>query len=421
MKGPLFSPLTITFIGLAGLSFFLLSIALTDQKVQFLTDPICRTIGANSGSNSAVGFSGFYRFLEKLNFPISRIYNNSAFTLSPNHTLILTEPEIYQTLLEQAKIKSFNRILVIFPKRRFYTFLESSKNRGWVDEVKPLDLQNLSNFLPKHFGLNTIVINSAWPDTFLINELGYSPSGSESLNLLTSKDNTLNPLLATDQGILLAELVKDNTTIWFLSDPDILNNSGIGNGKNLSLALAIILNLSNKGNFPGQPQLLFAGDCLAKNNEGSSEFSAIFKFPLIIITALIIFGCLLLVLAGGKRFGAPIKDSEIIDFGKSTLIKNSARLLERAGHRKFILNRYLDMTLRSLGKTLHAPKGLNQIELKKWLKDFCRQTKKTFQPVILFESILADDNLINNPRIEKSIRELYMWKEELESGSKTSR
>jgi len=54
------------------------------------------------------------------------------------------------------------------------------------------------------------------------------------------RSDLISPIVHSDDGVLLGELNWGDTTVWVLSDPDVINNAGIDEGDNAVFAMAMI-------------------------------------------------------------------------------------------------------------------------------------------------------------------------------------
>src|SRR5207253_4700131 len=73
------------------------------------------------------------------------------------------------------------------------------------------------------------------------NTLGPSPSLAAPAQLM--RGGGLRAIVASDKGMLVAEISERNRKIWILSDPDVISNHGLAREGNAALAVAMIKRL----------------------------------------------------------------------------------------------------------------------------------------------------------------------------------
>jgi hypothetical protein len=93
----------------------------------------------------------------------------------------------------------------------------------------------------------------------------------------------------------------------------------------------------------------------------------LFEFPFNLIALQVVAAVVLLLMASAGRFGTPEIPDRVLHAGKRDLIGNAASLIDHAGHHAAILRRYIGIVLQDTGRSLRAPRQLNDYELAAWL------------------------------------------------------
>jgi|GEM_PF-3153488 len=160
------------------------------------------------------------------------------------------------------------------------------------------------------------------------------------------------PLLWSDEGVLIGryEFEDRNIPIVVVSDPDLLNNRGLGRGDHASLLHSLI---SGHLNAEG----VIIDETLHGYKSDDTILKRAFSFPLVL---LVIHAALLLALtlwAIVPRFGKELPPPSEVAPGKDLLIDNTAKLLLTAGNHTFALHRYLESTLAVLKRRFYLPQG----------------------------------------------------------------
>lgn len=317
----------------------------------------------NSYSVSAIGHAGFYDLLRRMDVPVSRSLGNALAMTGRHGTLIAVEPERWRmTSDDSLKLGKAPRLLLVLPKWRG---VRDDRRPAWISAAKLVSPELARQTLALVSGRSD-VMRKAWPETWPTNSLGTSPSGSGEVQLVRSGE--LRPVVGDADGMLVGELTgKDGRIVWVLSDPDVLSNHGLVKGGNAVFMLALVDELRKRNNEERGAPVVFDETVHGFREAQGTPLTLLFRFPFVIVTALLCATGGLLTLAGSTRFGAPALPRPHLDFGKEQLIGNSARLLDYAGHHDAVLKRYIRMTIRAAARGLHAPSDLNEPALAAWL------------------------------------------------------
>jgi hypothetical protein len=177
------------------------------------------------------------------------------------------------------------------------------------------------------------------------------------------KGSRLKPLIASADGILLGELQQGPRRIWVLSDPDPLENHGIGKGDNAYFARDVVSTLLAGQDGP----LVFDETIHGFLRSPPNLLKYLYEFPFNLALLHIIAGIALLLWAAMGRFGIPQPPPRRLEAGKHALIGNAASLIDHAGHHAAILRRYIALMQQDAARMLHAPARLDGPDLVDWL------------------------------------------------------
>lgn len=419
MKTQLFSPKVMLLIIASAVALFALSILLSAYD----KNPVAPTDKAKPGSYSAsaIGYAGFYDTMRRLNMPVIRSIGNTLYQVGANGTLIVAEPDIRRltSLNDTAKLAHAPRLLLVLPK--WHGSSDELRPR-WIANAEPVPLFSAQQTLALVAGTNSIVIRDAWPTDWQYNEIGVTPAQTAPVaQMIRSKQ--LRPLVGTADGMLLGEIIENDRIIWVLSDPDVMSNYGFGQGDNALFMITMLNSLRHWNNADAGAPIVFDEVVHGFEQPESSPLRLIVTFPFSIVTILVCLTGIFAALAGVRRFGAPRRPKPEQDFGKAGLIHNGARLLDYAGHHTSVLQRYVRMTIFSVGQSLHAPANLSDAALAQWLDRIgkARKLNTSCASILAAVTQLNKENNQNLARLFKSAWEIHNWKGEMLNGSAVNR
>jgi hypothetical protein len=307
-------------------------------------------------SHAAIGHAGLYEMLRRLDFPVARSRLDAASGLGQGGVMVLAEPEADTSSVNEIAFKAAPTLLLILPKR---TGARAPDRSDWIGYAELLDLRAVRLAL----GLlvrDGDVVRGDPPKSWSTNSLGVSPQLGPSVQFVHSAK--LKPIISAGKDILLGEMRDGNRRIVVLADPDPIENHMIAEGGNAAFAVALFGRLRS-----GDGRIIFDETIHGLRGAGVSPFALLFRFPFIVATGEVLIALALLLLATMSRFGAAEKTDPPIGFGKSRLIANSAALLDHAGYHPSVMRRYLQVELRAIGRSLHAPAGLDDAALAAWI------------------------------------------------------
>jgi hypothetical protein len=422
--------IVISFILLLALSFLFNS-----NKQDFLTYGLDKS--PNSMSTSAIGLAGLYKILEDSAAGAGRVNSLPNFQKDSSKTLLI----VSGNYLNIPPAYYPGTVLIILPK---YIFDSHAKNPSWVGQLnlRP-GVINDQNF--QFLDLtNNDIIKGFWPKSFYNSVNQPDPVGTVVKNLdppansqpfqdapiiQLIKPGRIEPLIWSDDGVLFGHVQTKYTHYYILSDPDAVNNMGLGQGQNPLFAYNLIDFLRLKAQTQ-RPTLFFEPTLLSSAyNENSSRSSSyepqnyldsfygpMLKFPMIIVTILALIAVLITILASIERFGGPAREPYVTVFGKAKLINNGSRMLTTGGHFKAITDSYIEFTIRRAAQITRAPKGLEPNELNEWLALLSRRLGLSKGPDDFLKRLSYLRGSSSAMALLTLAKDAHSWKEELERG-----
>jgi len=147
----------------------------------------------------------------------------------------------------------------------------------------------------------------------------------------------LEPLIVTAEGRIVLAQVRGHQ-VYLLSEPDLLNNHGMGDERQARAALELLDFL----NSTGATSILF--DVTANGlGRSRSPLKLAFDPPFLAVTLTIFAAMLLAAWQALARFGPVRRRERAIAFGKTALVYNSAALIRKAGREASLGTRYADL------------------------------------------------------------------------------
>lgn len=314
--------------------------------------------GANSYSRSAIGHLAFYELVQALGHEAVRGEHHVLATLGSKGVLVLAEPSGGLSGEEdRSKVLSAKTILLVLPK---WSVRANEQRRDWIGAAELAPALRAQAVLGAVANSGDIV-RVAPPASYQKNIAAADPTVHGQIQLI--KGSRLKPLIASTEGILLGELQEGARRIWVLSDPDPLENHGIGKGSNAYFTRDIVAALLAGQKGP----LVFDETIHGFQRSPPNLLKFLYEFPFNLALFHIVAGIALLLWAAMGRFGTPQSPPRGLEAGKHALIGNAASLIDHAGHHAAILRRYIGLMQQDAARILHAPPRLEGPDLVAWL------------------------------------------------------
>ncbi|MDR2366597.1 MAG: hypothetical protein LBF58_00565 [Deltaproteobacteria bacterium] len=372
-------------------------------------------------SPSAVGFAGLYDMLgANGDQGVRRLGRTSDHGQVGELTLVVNG--ISAIIYDKANERHSGGKLTALVFANKWGYSSHPDVAGWVAEESLADksLPEWAISLMMERTMVPVVERVPWPgpEGFSLAFDGPAPAGQGEIQLWCANDGLgVEPIVWAPGGILVGRFETAKMVVYAVSDPDVANNMGLGQGENAAFTLGLIgyvvgrERLSDRVAFfealTGNPQGDFSG---------SPVFGPLLEYPLIIVTILIVCSAIIFAAALGKRFGGAVPVPQGVAFGKSKLIENSSRLMARPNLLPAVLEAYRRMTVQWAGKALHAP-ALPDDDLTRWL-DRAARAKGVSPGLSSLKAMGAKARAGNSGQamLDRAAK-LYKFRKELESGS----
>ncbi len=187
---------------------------------------------------------------------------------------------------------------------------------------------------------------------------GYGITGQlpDKRYLWADQSDAADAMVTDDAGrALVLEILGEEDTdfyneahyVTFVIEPDLLNNFGMADEANATLAREIFLATGYNERMP----VVF--DLTLNGMGGTANLLTLaFRPPFLAATLCLIMALLIVGWRAFLRFGPPVAERPAIAFGKQTLIANGAGLVIRAKRIGLLANPYVALSARRLQRTL---------------------------------------------------------------------
>ena len=364
------------------------------------------TAGANSYSYSAIGHRAFVETLKRVGVPIVVSGNDSRAKAGRTALLVLAEPELPdEDDHDLTEMLSADTLLLVLPK---WQGAPDASKPHWLASAALLPLDEVNAIL--RLVLAEAEVRRAgsaptWnPGTLAIAPTLAVPQLVEAPGL--------EPIVASDHGILVGELRRGRQRLWILSDPDVLSNHGLGRGDNAVLALALVDSLRPRGG------TVVLDETIHGFRQNPSLWQAMFEYPFVVATLQAVAAALALIWAAAGRFGAPLPAERALKAGKETLLGNTAGLLQFGGHGPEILRRYREAAFRDVARRLRAPRHLGDDALVDWVDRVgeARGLRRRFADLRREVDAASAATGPGDAGLLRAARNIYRWKQEIVDG-----
>jgi hypothetical protein len=303
--------------------------------------------GAHALSRSAVGYAGLVKGLRLAGD--AAIVNRARLGGHHANGLLVITPGVSADCAQVLPLaREFDGpTLVILPK---WSTTADPRHIGWVRRFGPMvdPVGNGRSFLAvnvrRHPGSATTVLSVAG-GPFLDGETYVTGPIS---GLQTFEGGAWQPVLRDQAGE--AVLVKDpSRALYVLSDPDLLNNQGLHDGRAFDSAVKIIEALRT-----GEGPVIFDVRLNGLGHE-RSVLRLLFDPPFLAVTLCLAAAAALAGWQAFCRFGPARRPERAVALGKAALIDNSAALIRLAGREARMGGPYAELTAELAAKAAGAP------------------------------------------------------------------
>jgi len=392
------------------------------------------TRGANAYSKSPIGHHAFVRLLRDLDVPVVVSRHRSAHKVGYDDVLLLAVPDAYEeTELEEAIVVALDRgasVLVVLPKW---------DTRAWDSrrDLDPDDDRRRGPFAPRHEAAEVLeVVWSAltryvggrapprevledaiirdfqppaggWQGVFHLGEgaalpryQGLAEATAGLLSVVWHDDDRAGSLIAA----------FDEAELYIVSDPDLINTSGLGAGDHAVLMYRFIADYLGAG-------AVVVDEVIHGFKKPDSIWQELFSYPLVLLTVHLIALLALALWAALGRFGRPVAPPPRVAPGKATLIDNTATLLALGGHVRYGLAEYLRANVRALARAYALSPRLDDDERLLALARLGRQRGVSVDlEHVAARALTVRDRKSHGPRAVALARKIYRFRLEMLDG-----
>ena len=370
---------------------------------------------AHALSRSAVGFGGLVRLLGDLDYEVGMARSENIAFEKQNTLRIYTLSRVFQAdALDDMEL--YSPTLIVMPKWNVMPIAGSS---GWVEKGFGPPTMNVENHERDLKELTGEVTFSAVKseDKSLTYDLTGQYEGMADLKaaeieaLQTIQGDNLDAIYETSEGPVLVNIV--DTSIYILSDPDLLNTMGIASKTRAQFAVTLLDEIiKNEGADAGRVDF----DLTLHGFGGKTNVIKVMTQPPFLAATL----CLLA--AGGliawqafARFGDARVTPRDYALGKFSLADNAARFIRIAGREPNMADDYAVLVKRQVIKALNLqgrkPKDIDAILL--------RREKSLGLRDGWVDMHNRARNTIENMALMRLAQDLDRWKAKMISGDKT--
>ena len=337
---------------------------------------------ANALSKSAVGFAGLVAFLRAQGVPVLISQGLEAEEYEKASLIVLT-PSLNNRGTEVLAVTDIEPQLIILPK---WLAAPDPLRAGWVRNAGLFDTDRIVERLlePISQSALTQAIGEQTPvlwNGFVGSEV--TPGEIESLQTISGSQWVG---YVTDQMNRMLVARQEDTGIYVLSDPDLMNTHGLKELATARVAAAIIQSIRN-----GEGPVIF-DVTLSGYRRSPNALRLMFEPPLLGATLCALLAALLMGIHAAVRFGAPRESGRTLALGKQALADNSAALIAMVGREHRIAPRYAAAIRRRVARIVGVPPDTREDVLNALL-DRQRRRNEPAQPLaeLMAEARRAED------------------------------
>lgn len=321
-------------------------------------------VGPNTFSDSALGHRALSELLRAVGIGVFPRQSAGSGGVGPGRPLVLAEPDTswlfsnpnrLEHLRKEAKDRKAD-LVVVLPK---WSPGKPRKDKPqWLSAVDLLPEPQILR-VPRALGdgvpeeLDLVRVSGDDLDCGVGRGGGLAVE-IEPAQLLKSQD--LEPVVACRGGSLIARLAtEEKPAIYLISDPDLLNNHGLGKGANAEVVVSFLTRELRAGG-------VVFDETIHGLTRNTGLLAEALRFPMVLGTlqGVVLLGAVLW--AGMGRFGKPLPPPSPLSAGKEILIDNTAKLLTNGGHAVDSLAQYFRQTTRAVAAHYFLPPDLPEPE-----------------------------------------------------------
>ncbi|MEM9738954.1 MAG: hypothetical protein AAF829_03730, partial [Pseudomonadota bacterium] len=310
--------------------------------------------GAQPYSTSALGYQGLVRLLELRSIPVS--VSRSPRRLRDDYEtlkIVTLAPYGMGSALDDVSDDLVGPALVVLPK---WSGLRDPMKPEWQEVIELLGPEQVQRSI-RPFDNDAEVWRLRTPATVRAPFGKFSPDFGDDMQVLRA--DSLVSIVSVPGGDLIAQI--PGRDVFVLSDPDLINTSGLANAGNAQMALALVTHLRNYSWRDEAPVILDA--TLHGFERSENVLQLVFDVPFLGATVVALAAFLMIGWGGVVRFGAPLREARAFALGKQALTDNTAALVSMGRRETRMAPGYLALMRRATAKAVGAPKTLSEAEL----------------------------------------------------------
>jgi len=308
-------------------------------------------------SKSAVGYAGAVRLFRSMG-EVVLVSRGDSPALERGGLLIIT-PDEHHDPVAIRKVRFKGPRLVVLPK---WVAGPDPLHRGWARETGIAPQARLvgGGALKAYAGKATLVRRGGTARPVLSFRNGRTVEAGPLRNLQTLHGPGLEPLVTDGRGgVILARTVEPD--VYILSDPDLLNTSGLKSLATARAAWALIGEIR-----PVDAPLVFDVS-LHGFKRSRNVFALALEPPFLGGTLCAVAAALLAGIAAAVRFGPVRRPRPPYAMGKAALVENTAGLIRMARREHRMAEGYARLCRELAARAVGAPRQLEPAELDAFL------------------------------------------------------
>jgi hypothetical protein len=355
-------------------------------------------------SRSAIGYGGLVKLLKGMDRPVL-LSRGPLRGGARDGLLILTPPmgreeEAFETLRWEA-----GSVLVVLPK---WQVTPELTRKGWVREAGTLSPANTLSVLPEDVREGLVLSEGAAVTTPRLLGGGgrLIATGAPVQGLRTLSGPGWTPVVLDGAGRAIV-LTHDDTGLYVLADPDLLNTRGMDQPAKARAALALLETL-------GPPDQAIAFDLsLHGFSRPRSVLRLLLEPPLLGFTLCLLFAAALVGWQAMVRFRPHRHARRAVALGKKALADNTAALVRLARREHGMARPYAELVRAQAARAVAAPSTLSQDETTALLDRLAQRQGS----VTTYADLSAQADRARNAGDLMSVaRSLMRWKLEMTRG-----
>lgn len=315
--------------------------------------------GANTFSDSALGHRALAELLKSLGLGVFPRQSFGGGALAPERPLVLAEPDPSWLSFNPSRLASLRKeakdrnapMVVVLPKWR-----PGPPRKDRPEWLESVDLLSASQILRVAYALgddapNGLELRPAGERL----GCGVGREGGLEVSIrypyLLAAHPGLEPIVSCRGGSLIARLKAEGPAVYLISDPDLLNNHGLGRGANAEVIHSFLVReLGARG--------VVFDETIHGFERDNGLLAEALRFPLVfgLLQGIVLLGVVLWT--GMGRFGKPLPAPSPLGAGKEILIDNTAKLLTNGVHSEDSLAQYFRQTTRAVAAHYFIPPDL---------------------------------------------------------------